>query len=105
MKQISFSEAEYTSKKKVTRRESFLTDLAALVPWDDLIAVIWPLYPAGGGPGRPPTGIPRMLCMYVAQQALGLSDEGIEDASYDGQLAPATVRSVVPWVAAPGLDV
>jgi len=35
--------------------------------------------------GRPPIGLARMLRMYVAQQCFGLSDEGIEDAIYDGQ--------------------
>jgi IS5 family transposase len=33
----------------------------------------------------------RMLRMYIAQQRLGLSDEGIEDASYDSQ----SIRSFV----------
>jgi hypothetical protein len=37
-----------------------------------------PHYPKGSGAGRPPIGLERMLRMYVAQQVLGLSDEGIE---------------------------
>ena len=85
MKQISFSDAEFAAKKKVTRREHVLGELDASVPWDALVAVIEPLYPAGGGRGRPPIGLARMLRMYVAQQVLGLSDEGIEDAVYDSQ--------------------
>ena len=43
-------------------------------------AALAPFYPAGRGAGRPPIGRARMLRMYVAQQCLGLSDEGIEDA-------------------------
>ena len=48
-----------------------------------LAAVIEPQYPKGAGRGRPPVGLERMLRMYAALQALGLSDEGIEDAIYD----------------------
>jgi len=91
MKQISFSDAEFAAKKKVTRWERVLRELDASVPWDELVAVIEPLYPAGGGRGRPPIGLVRMLRMYVAQQVLGLSDEGIEDAVCDSQ----SVRSFV----------
>jgi len=91
MKQVSFADAEFAAKKKVTRRERLLNDLDTLVPWDDLVAVIEPLYPAGGGRGRPPIGVRRMLRMYVAQQVLGLSDEGIEDAIYDSQSVRAFV--------------
>jgi transposase, IS5 family len=85
MKQVSFSDAEFAAKKKTTRRERFLQDLESIVPWSDLVAVIEPKYPAGGGRGRPPIGVLRMLRMYVAQQCLGLSDEGMEDAVYDSQ--------------------
>jgi IS5 family transposase len=47
--------------------------------------VIAPHYPSGGGPGRPPVGLERILRMYVAQQCFGLSDEATEDAIYDSQ--------------------
>ena len=83
MKQISFSDPEFAAKKKVTRRERFLTELDRLVPWRVLVALIEPYYPKSGERGRPPIGLERMLRMYVAQNALGLSDEGIEDAMYD----------------------
>ncbi len=36
----SFSEAEFASKKKTTRREKSLTRMEALIPWKKLIAVI-----------------------------------------------------------------
>ena len=85
MKQISFSDAEFAAKRKVTRRERVLSELDAAVPWSAVAAVIEPHYPKGIGAGRPPIGLERMLRMYVAQQVLGLSDEGIEDAIYDSQ--------------------
>ena len=85
MKQISFSEAEFAAKRKVTRRERVLSELDASVPWAALATMIEPHYRKGAGPGRPPVGLERMLRMYAAQQVLGLSDEGIEDAIYDSQ--------------------
>jgi transposase, IS5 family len=83
--QRSFSDLEFSGKKKVTRRERFLNGLEAVVPWAALVAELDTYYPKGGGRGRPPIGLERMLRMYVAQQCFGLSDEGIEDAIYDSQ--------------------
>jgi IS5 family transposase len=83
--QVSFSELEYVSKKKVTRRDRFLGQIEALTPWSELIREIEPFYPRGEGRGRPPIGLERMLRMYIAQQCFGLSDEGTEDALYDSQ--------------------
>jgi transposase, IS5 family len=85
MKQTSFSDAEFASKKKLTRRERFLAEIEAATPWAALVAALLPYYPKGDGRGRPPIGLERMLRMYIAQQCLGLSDEGIEDAIYDIQ--------------------
>lgn len=83
--QRSFSDLEYAAKKKVTRRDRFLAEIEAVTPWSALIAAIEPFYPKGGGRGRPPIGVERMLRMYIAQQCFGLSDEGVEDAIYDSQ--------------------
>ena len=83
--QSSFSELEYAAKKKVTRRDRFLSEIEAITPWAELERTVAPFYPSSGGRGRPPIGVLRMLRMYVAQQCFGLSDEGIEDALYDSQ--------------------
>src|SRR5690554_4872131 len=83
--QRSFSDLEYAAKKKVTRRDRFLAEIERLTPWAALEAALEPFYPKGGGRGRPPIGLARMLRMYIAQQCFGLSDEGIEDAVYDSQ--------------------
>jgi IS5 family transposase len=85
MKQTSFSDAEFASKKRLTRRERFLAEIEAATPWAALVAALLPYYPKGDGRGRPPMGLERMLRMYIAQQCFGLSDEGIEDAIYDSQ--------------------
>lgn len=83
--QQSFSDLEYAAKRKVTRRDRFLADIEAITPWAALVGELEGHYPSGGGRGRPPIGLERMLRMYIAQQCFGLSDEGIEDAIYDSQ--------------------
>lgn len=83
--QMTFSELEYTAKKKQTRRDRFLADIEAVTPWAALVEAIQPYYPKGKGRGRPPVGLERMLRMYIAQNCFGLSDEGCEDALYDSQ--------------------
>ena len=72
MKQSSFAEAEFASKKKLTRRERFLAEIEAVTPWPALVAALLPYYPKGDGRGRPPIGLERMLRMYIVQQCLGL---------------------------------
>ena len=74
--QASFSDLEYAAKKRVTRRDRFLSTIEAVTPWSALVAEIERFYPKGEGRGRPPIGVQRMLRMYVAQQCFGLSDEG-----------------------------
>lgn len=83
--QMSFSELEYASKKRQTRRDRFLAEIEAVTPWAILVNTVAPHYPSSGGRGRPPIGLERMLRLYVAQQCFGLSDEGAEDALYDSQ--------------------
>ena len=83
MKQMSFSDLEQTATRK-TRRQVFLDEMNRLVPWSRLVEAVSPHYPvAKSTGGRPAIGLERMLRMYVAQNCLGLSDEGIEDAIYE----------------------
>ena len=89
--QKSFSDLEFAAKRKVTRRERFLSQIEAVTPWAALEEQLAPYYFKGQGPGRPPVGLIRMLRMYIAQQCFGLSDEGIEDAIYDSQAIRAFV--------------
>ncbi|MFM2295991.1 MAG: hypothetical protein RLZZ350_2404 [Verrucomicrobiota bacterium] len=89
--QPSFSQAEFADKKKITRREKFLTRLEAVIPWPQLLAVIEPFYPKGER-GRPPIGLERMLRVYFLQQWYGLADEALEDALYDSQALQGFAR-------------
>lgn len=81
--QLSFSDAEFDGKKKVTRRERLLGQLESLLPWPDLIALIEPHYPTSGRPGQQPLPLASLLRVHVAQIAYNYSDPGMEDALYE----------------------
>ena len=54
-KQPAFPGLRDAMKKKQTRRELFLTEMDAVVPWTRLLALIAPHYPKTGPKGgRPP---------------------------------------------------
>ena len=80
--QQSFTDMEYSNRKKKTKREEFLEMMDDIIPWDEWITIIMPFYPSGKR-GRPTRGIETMLRMYLLQNWFNLSDEGIEDAIYD----------------------
>ena len=82
MKQMTFSDVEYSGRKRTTQKEKFLREMDAIIPWSSWVAMIAPFYPSGKR-GRPPRGIEVMLRMYLLQVWFNLSDEGIEDAIYD----------------------
>ena len=89
--QPSFAQAEFATKKKITRREKFLTRMEEVIPWAKLLAVLEPFYPKGER-GRPPIGLERMLRVYFLQQWYGLADEALEDALYDSQALQSFAR-------------
>lgn len=82
--QRTFAEMAWEKKGKVTRREQFLAEMNAVVPWGRLMAVIEPYYPKGEG-GRQPMGLEKMLQIYFVQQWFDLSDPAAEDAIYDSE--------------------
>ena len=45
MKQTTFASATWERKGKVTRRERFLGEMDAVVPWAGILAIIEPHYP------------------------------------------------------------
>jgi len=100
MKQISFSQAEFQRKKRLTKREMFLAEMEQVMPWAELLAVVEPHYPKGKR-GRPPIGLERMLRVYFVQQWNRLSHEGVEDAITDSQALRAFVGIDLSREAAP----
>ena len=84
--QLSFASLDFAAKKKRTKRDVFLAEMAAVVPWSMLTALIEPHYPKlGPQGGRRPYPLPTMLRIYCLQQWYNLSDPGAEEALYDSQ--------------------
>jgi IS5 family transposase len=82
MNQQTFSDIEYSNRRRKTKREEFLESMDKIIPWEYWVDFIRPNYPSGKR-GRPPKDIETMLRMYLMQNWFNLSDEGIEDAIYD----------------------
>ena len=82
MNQMTFSDMEYSGRKRVTQKGKFLQEMNDIIPWADWVSKIQPYYPTGKR-GRLPRGIELMLRMYLLQIWFNLSDEGLEDAIYD----------------------
>lgn len=82
MSQMSFSDGEYASKRKKTRREQFLAEMEQVVPWASLLRLIEPVYPVAGR-GRHPYPLETMLRIHLLQNWYGLSDPSMEEALYE----------------------
>lgn len=82
--QRTFASVAWSQKGKVTRRERFLAEMDAVIPWAALLALIEPHYPKAGR-GRQPLGLEKMLRIYFLQQWFNLSDPQAEDAIYDSE--------------------
>ena len=82
MKQITLSAGSFDRHTKQTRRAAFLAEMNRVVPWQQLCALIEPVYPKAGN-GRPPVGLERMLRIYFLQNWFNLSDPAVEEALYD----------------------
>ena len=85
-KQPAFSGLRDAMKKKVTRRELFLAEMDAVVPWSRLLTLIAPHYrKAGRKGGRPPLPLETMLRVYFLQNWYPLSDPMAEERLYDSE--------------------
>lgn len=80
--QQSFSDFEYSMRKRTTKRDEFLAGMDRIIIWNEWCEYIKPFYYKGTR-GRPPMGIEKMLRMYLLQCWFNLSDEGVEEAIYD----------------------
>lgn len=83
MNQGSFTDLEYQTKKKLTRKEKFLNEMDNILPWTLLLKPIKRKYPKRDNGGRPPKSPDLMLRIYFLQQWYGLSDPAMEDGLYD----------------------
>lgn len=84
MKQTTFASLAWANKGKVTRRERFLAEMDAVVPWGKLVSLIAPHYPTDGN-GRPRKDLELMLRVHFMQIWFNLSDPAMEDSLYDSE--------------------
>ena len=82
--QRTLASVVYDTKRKVTSRERFLTEMDRVIPWTPLVALIVPHYPIAGR-GRRPLPLETMLRVYFLQQWFDLSDPKAEDMLYDSE--------------------
>ena len=73
--QLSLASLDFAGKKKRTKRDVFLAEMAAVGPWSVLESLIKPHYPnVGPQGGRRPFPIAVMLRIYCLQHWYNLSD-------------------------------
>jgi IS5 family transposase len=82
MQQTTFASVAWEKKGKITRRERFLAEMDAVIPWTRLLALIEPHYPKAGN-GTQPKPMEQMLRIYFMQNWFNLSDPQAEDSLYD----------------------
>lgn len=82
--QQTFAGLAWSGKKKRTRREAFLAEMNAVIPWAEFTHLIAPHYPTGDG-GRRAMRLETMLRIYFLQHWYDLSDPAAEDALYDSE--------------------
>jgi len=80
--QLGFSALDLRKSHHKTRREVFLANMEALIPWARLVALIEPYYPKAGN-GRRPYPLESMLRVHCLQQWYNLSDAAAEDSLYE----------------------
>ena len=90
-RQKTFTDFEYESRQRKTKREEFLTMMDKIIPWSEWVALISPHYPSGKR-GRPVRGIETMLRMYFLQIWFSLSDEMTEESIYDSHAMKQFMR-------------
>lgn len=80
--QPSLSDVEYSRRRRVPKREEFLTMMDQVIPWTQWVGLIRPHY-YNNKRGRRPIPIETMLRMYLLQVWFHLSDEQVEDQIND----------------------
>ena len=64
--QISFTDVEYSKRRRVSRREQFLHTMDATIPWSRWVGLIEPVT-CSGRRGWKPKALETMLRMYLLQ--------------------------------------
>lgn len=97
--QITFANSEFSSKRRQTRKEIFLSRLDNLLPWSQLLDVIELFYPNAVN-GRRPYSLETIFRIHCMLQWYSLGDEAMEDALYEiasmCQFAPMSLNKAIP---------
>ena len=97
--QLTFADSEFSSKRRQTRKELFLSRMDNQLPWPQLLEVIDPFYPKAGN-GRRPYALETMFRIHCMQQWYNLGDEAMEDALYEiasmRQFAQLSLDKAIP---------
>ena len=81
---MGFSDWERSRVRKQTRKEKFLCEMEAVLPFSTLVKVTQPFYPqVGPQGGRPPYGLKTMLRTHLMQNWWSLTNDAMEDALID----------------------
>ncbi len=80
--QLTFADSEFSTKRRQTRKEIFLSRMEQILPWQNMVEVIEPFYPKAGN-GRRPYPLETMLRIHCMQHWYNLSDGAMEDALYE----------------------
>ncbi len=80
--QLTFADSEFSTKRRQTRKEIFLSRMEQILPWQNMTAVIEPFYPKAGN-SRRPYPLETMLRIHCMQHWYNLSDGAMEDALYE----------------------
>lgn len=84
MKQRSLAENGYERRSKPTKRQRFLAEMEAVIPWARLVALASPAQPQRSARGgRKAFAVETMLRIHFMQQWFALSDPGMEEALHD----------------------
>src|SRR5262245_24781397 len=96
-KQQTFASAAWNRKGKTTRRERFLAEMDAVIPWSALIGLIEPHDP-NSGQGRPPHELERIAQegrpeTIVERRLVEAADERVERSLVGRRRHRRTLRS------------
>ncbi|WP_233402604.1 IS5 family transposase [Marinomonas transparens] len=97
--QLTCADSEFSSKRRQTRKEIFLSRMDNLLPWTQLLGLIDPFYPKAGNDRRP-YALATMFRIHCMQQWYSLGDEAMEDALYEiasmHQFAQLSLDKAIP---------
>lgn len=82
MKQLGLTDSRLMKRSKKTRKEQFLEEMDAIVPWQRLLAAIEPHYPKATR-GRRRVPLETMLRIHMLQHFFNYSDPAMEEALYE----------------------